>query len=164
MTLPNIVPTPYDGTTTDFKKVKSDQFGAVRDYRGNVAVPSGTESGQIVGLVPFNKGAAFLINDKSIYCGNFGAATTTVSIGYIYSDSTTYTNDVDAWASAAVAPQSGGFVTVDESEGLNFVALADGWVAASILTASADATASIYFSFTGVYDGLLANNQNGSVA
>ena len=165
MTQPNIVPAGYSVATTadqaaNFLKTKADRSGAAREYRGTVSVPSGTESGQIVGLVPFNKGASFTIGDKSVFCGNFGAATTTVSIGYVYDDSATYTNDVDAWASAATAPQSGGFVTVDESEGVNFVAAADGWIAASILTASADATASLVFNFTGAYDGLGANNQN----
>jgi hypothetical protein len=161
MTLPNIVPSQYAATTGDFLKVKADRSGATRLFRGSVSVPSGTESGQIVGLIPFNKGASFRIGDKDVYCGNFGAATTTVSLGYIYDESATYTNDVDAWASAATAPQSGGFVTVDETEGLNFVAAADGWVALSINTASCDATASVFFNITGAYDGLGANNQNG---
>ena len=160
MTLPNIVPTGYLGTAVDFLHTKVDRDGCQRQFRGTVSVPSGTESGQIVGLVPFNKGASFHIDDKSIYCGNFGAASTTVDVGYIYNDSATYTNNVDAWASAATAPQAGGFVTVDETDGLNFVAAADGWVAVTTNTASADATASIFFQITGAYDGLGANNQN----
>ena len=160
MTLPTIVPTQYAGTTLDFLKVKEDRSGAARTYAGSVSVPSGTAFTTIVGLVPFNKGARFSINSNSIACGNFGAASTTVDIGYVYSDNVTYTNDVDAWASAATAPQSGGFVTVDEVAGISFVAAADGWIVATINTADADATAAITFNFTGSYDGLSVNNSN----
>lgn len=161
MTLPTVYPTQYDGTAVDFLKVKSDREGASRVYGGSVSVPSGTAADAYVGLVPFNKGARFTIGDKSVYCGDFGAGTTTVNLGYIYDDNTTYTNDVDAWASLNTAPQSGGFITVDEKEGISFVAEANGWVAVQLKAAAADATASITFNFTGAYDGLSVNNQNG---
>lgn len=160
MTLPTVYPVEYDGTTKDFLKVKSDRSGATRTYCGAVSVPSGTTANSYVGLVPFNKGARFSISDKSIYAGNFGAGTTTLNVGYIYSDNVTYTNDVDAWASLSTAPQSGGFVTVDEKEGLSFVAAADGWIAAQVIAADADATADIAFNFTGTYDGLGVDNSN----
>jgi hypothetical protein len=165
MTLPTIYPTQYSGTgantlTNDFNKVKCDRSGAARINAGRVSVPSGTAFTTIVGLTPFNKGARFNIDSTSIYCGNFGAATTTVDIGYVYDDNTTYTNDVDAWASASTAPQSGGFVTVDEFAGLTFVAAADGWIVATINTANADATANIDWNFIEAYDGLGINNSN----
>lgn len=160
MTTPNIVPTQYQAAATDFLTVKTDRSGAARVYAGTVSVPSGTVATSIVGLVPFRKGARFAIGDKSVYCGNFGAATTTVDLGYIYNDNVTFTNDVDAWASAATAPQAGGFVTVDEIVGHTFVAAADGWIAATINTANADATADISFNFVGAYDGLGINNSN----
>lgn len=160
MTLPTIVDTQYDGTATDFLKVKSDRSGAAREYVGVVSVPSGTAANAYVGLIPFNKGARFHIDDKSVYCGNFGAGTTTVNLGYIYNDNTTYTNDVDAWASLSTAAQSGGWITVDEIEGMSFVAAADGWVTVQLIAADADATANIVFQITGAYDGLGADNQN----
>lgn len=160
MTLPTVVDTQYDGTTTDFLKVKSDRSGAARVYAGVVSVPSGTAANAYVGLVPFNKGARFTIGDKSVYCGNFGAGTTTVNLGYIYNDNVTYTNDVDAWASLSAAPQSGGFVTVDEIEGMAFVAQADGWITIQLIAADADATANIQFNFVGAYDGVGVDNQN----
>jgi hypothetical protein len=160
MTLPTVVDTQYNGTVTDFLKTKCDRSGAARVYSGVVSVPSGTAANAFVGLVPFNKGARFHIDSTSIYAGNFGAADTTLNIGYIYSDNVTYTNDVDAWASLSAAPQSGGFVSVDEFAGLSFVAAADGWVAAQLIQTAADATADITFQFTGAYDGLSADNQN----
>lgn len=160
MTTPSVLPVEYAGTSLDFLKVKRDTSGSARTYSGSVSVPSGTAANAFVGLVPFNKGARFTIGNASIYCGDFGAGTTTLNIGYVYDDNVTYTNDVDAWASLSTAPQSAGFVTVDEKEGLSFVAAADGWVAAQLITAAADATASIYYNFTGSYDGLGVNNSN----
>lgn len=160
MTTPTVLPTQYDGTYRDYLKVKEDRSGAAREYRGSVSVPSGTTANSYVGLVPFNKGASFTIGDKSVYCGNFGAGTTTVNLGYVYDDNTTYTNNADAWASLSAAPQSGGWITVDEIDGMTFVAEANGWIVVQLVAADADATQSILFNFTGAYDGLGVSNSN----
>lgn len=160
MTLPTIVDTNYAGTAADFRKTKCDRSGAARIYSGVVSVPSGTAANAYVGLIPFNKGFRAHIDDKSIYAGNFGAGSTTLNVGYIYNDNVTYTNDVDAWASLSAAAQSGGFITVDEIDGLSWVAAADGWIAVQLIAADADATANITFQITGAYDGLGADNQN----
>lgn len=160
MTTPTILPTQYDGTSRDYLKVKDDRSGASRPYGGSVSVPNLTAATTIVGLVPFNKGARFQINSNSVACGNFGAGSTTVDLGYVYDDNVTYTNNVDAWASAATAPQAGGFITVDEVDGISFVAEANGWIAVTINTTAADATAPITWNFTGGYDGLSLNNSN----
>jgi hypothetical protein len=152
MTTPSVVPSNYAGTYLDFLKAKVDRDGCARNVQGTVSVPSGTAADAYVGLVPFQKGARFIIGDKSIYCDNFGAGTTTVNVGYVYNDNVTYTNDVDAWASLSTAAQSGGFVTVDEKEGLSFVAEADGWLAIQLKAAAADATASITFQVGVAYD------------
>lgn len=164
MTLPTIYPVQYSGTasglTNDFLKVKSDRSGAARIVAGTVTVPSGTATTTVVGLVPFNKGARFHIDDKSVYCSNWGAGGTTVDLGYVYSDNVTYTNNADAWASAATAAQSGGFVTVDEADGIAFVAEADGWIAITIGGANADADGTVSFQFMEAYDGLGQNNSN----
>jgi hypothetical protein len=160
MTTPTVLPTQYAGTYKDFLKVKTDRSGAARVVAGTVSVPSGTTANSYVGLVPFVKGARFVIGDKSVYCNNFGAGTTTINLGYVYDDNVTYTNDVDAWASLSTAAQSGGFITVDEKEGASFVAAANGWVTAQLIAADADATADIAFNFVEAYDGLSTNNSN----
>lgn len=164
MTTPSVIPTQYGGTSTDFLKVKVDRSGAARVAAGSVSVPSGTAADAYVGLVPFNKGARFTIGDKSVYCGNFGAGSTTVNLGYVYDDNVTYTNDVDAWASLSSAPQSGGFITVDEKEGVSFVAEANGWITVQLKAADADATADITFNFIEAYDGLGVSNFNNQSA
>lgn len=161
MTTPSILPVEYDGTSRDYLKVKDDRSGASRQYRGAVTVPSGTVATTIVGLVPFNKGAAFKINSSSIYVADIGAGTTTISIGYVYDDNTNNTNNQTAWASASTAIQAGGFITMTAgTAGISFVATANGWVCATINTATTDASGAITFQIDGVYDGLGADNSN----
>ena len=160
MTTPTIVPVQYNGDATDFLKTKNDKDGGARIYTGTVSVPSGTAATATVGLVPFNKGARFNIHSTSVYCGDFGAGTTTAALGYVYNDNVTYTNAPTNWASTSTAPQSGGFITI-VNNGLPFVAAADGWIVVTINTAAADATASIDYSFAGCYDGTAQSNQNG---
>ncbi len=160
MTTPTVLPTQYDGTYKDFLKVKCDRSGAARMVVGAVSVPNLTAADAIVGLFPFNKGERVHLNSNSIYCGNFGAGSTTLNVGYVYDDNNTYTNDVDAWATLSAAPQSGGFVTVDEKEGLSFVAEASGWVIAQLKATAADATADITFQAIVAYDGIGVSNSN----
>jgi hypothetical protein len=160
MTTPTVLPTQYDGTYRDFLKVKCDHSGAARIVAGTVSVPDETAADAYVGLFPFNKGERVHMNSSSVYCGNFGAGSTTVNLGYVYDDNVTYTNDVDAWATLSAAPQSGGFITVDEKEGLSFVAEANGWVTVQLIAAAADATADIAFQAIVAYDGIGVSNSN----
>lgn len=161
MTLPTIFPAEYAGTTTDFLKVKSDRSGSARVYSEAVSVASGTAATTIIGLIPFNKGFRLHLDSQSIYVPDIGAGTTTISIGYIYNDNTNNTNNQTAWASAATGIQSGGYVALTAAAtGLNFVATADGWIAATINTAATDATGSISIQGIGSYDGLGIDNSN----
>ena len=63
-----------------------------------------------------------------------------------------HTEMTDAFASASTAPQSGGFVTIDEIEGLTLETEANGWLAVQLKTAAADATADVTFSVIVKYD------------
>lgn len=150
MTTIAIVPTGYKNDSTDFLRVKCDRSGAVRNVAGTVSVPSGTTANSYVGLVPFRKGARFVIGDKSVHCGNFGGASTTANLGVVYADSTT--DDPDAFASLSTAPQSGGFIAVDEIEGMTLNTPTDGWLVVQVVAADADATANITFNVGVVYD------------
>ena len=152
MTTPTIVPDGYDGTSTDFLKTVRDTFGASRIVEGSVTVANGTAADDFIGLVPFNSGAVFSVSNASVHCGDFGAGTTTVNLGIIYDDDTTNTNDPDAFVSASTAAQSGGFLTVDEIEGLTLKTAGDGWLAVQIVTAAADADADITFNVQVKYD------------
>lgn len=152
MTDMNIVPDQYAGDNTDFLKVKKDTFGALRQVKGTVTVTSGLSTGSYVGLVPFQKGATFTINNASVYCADFGGASTTVDLGIIYDDNSSFTNDEDAFASASTAAQSGGFVTVDEVEGMTLETEGNGWLAVKIEGAATDAEADITFNVGVAYD------------
>lgn len=151
MTTPTIVPVGFANDDTDFLKSKRDTFGAVRNDRGVVTVTSGTAADAYIGLIPFQKGASFVISNAAVHCGDFGAGTTTVNLGVIYEDDT-LTDDPDAFVSASTAAQSGGYLTVDEISGLTLVTEGNGWLAVQILTAAADADADITFSVGVVYD------------
>lgn len=152
MTTPSVLPVGFEGDSTDFLKTIRDTFGGVRSVTGSVSVPSGTAADEFVGLVPFNKGANFTISNASVHCGDFGAGTTTVNLGIIYEDDASFTNDPDAFVSASTAAQSGGFLSVDEVEGLNLVAEGNGWLAVQIVTAAADADGDITFNVGVSYD------------
>lgn len=152
MTTPSIVPTGYAGTDDDYARARVDKSGAMRIEADSVSVPSGTATSTVIGLRPFNKGARFHVAPSSFYCENWGAGTTTVNFGIVYDDNVTYTNDVDAFASLSTAPQSGGFVTIDEITGMTLRTEANGWVVAEVQGAAADATANIVFNFGVAYD------------
>lgn len=151
MTTIAIVPTGYKNDYRDYLNVPGkDVTGALRLVDGTVSVVSGTAANAYIGLIPFQAGARFLIGDKSVYCADFGAGTTTVNLGVVYSDSTT--DDPDAFASSSTAAQSGGFITVDEITGLSLVTPTTGWLVVQLKDAAADATASITFRVGVAYD------------
>lgn len=151
MTLPSIVPAEFDGTDADFAKTNGvDRSGAARIQAGSVTVASGTAANTYVGLIPFNKGARFNLHDTSVHVANIGAATTTVNIGYIY-DSSDLTDDPDAFASSRTTIQGGGFIPIDEEEGLTFEAEGNGWLVAQILTAATDAEGDFTFNVVQAY-------------
>jgi hypothetical protein len=152
MTTIAIVPTGYKNDYRDFLNAPAvDRSGAARIVNGSVSVPSGTAADAYVGLVPFQAGARFSINSNSVYCGNFGAGTTTVNLGVVYSDSTT--DDEDAFASLSTAAQSGGFITVDEISGMTLETPTSGWLVVQLKAAAADATADITFNVGIAYAG-----------
>jgi len=152
MTTIAIVPTGYKNDYRDFLNAPQvDRSGAARIVNGSVSVPSGTAADAYVGLVPFQTGARFDINSSSVHCGNFGAGTTTVNLGVVYSDSTT--DDEDAFASLSTAAQSGGFIAVDEITGMTLETPTSGWLVVQLKTAAADATADITFNVGIAYAG-----------
>jgi hypothetical protein len=152
MTTIAIVPTGYKNDYRDFLNAPAvDRSGAMRLVNGSVSVPSGTAADAYVGLIPFQAGARFSINDKSVHCGNFGAGSTTVNLGVVYSDSTT--DDPDAFASLSTAAQSGGWISVDEISGMTLETPTSGWLVAQLVAAAADATADITFNVGIAYAG-----------
>lgn len=159
MTTPTILPTGYAGDDTDFLKVKCDRSGAVRLSTGTVTVPAATAVGAFIGLIPFNKGARFLVHDKSVHVTDIDDGTdSTLNLGIVYDDNSTYTNDVDAWVSASTAGRAGGWLTIDEVEGMTLVTEANGWLVVENEANITESEGTITWSIGVVYDGLDANN------
>lgn len=153
MANPTIIPSNYVSATDAFTKAPGvDRSGALRLVQGSVSVPASTATDTIIGLVPFNAGARFQIGNSDIYVADLDSSTNvTLDIGWAYND-TTLTDDLDAWVSASTAPQSGGFLTIDETQGLSFVALGDGWLVAQN-NAATTTTGAITFAVRVAYDG-----------
>lgn len=161
MTTPTIVGPQYSGTSTDFLKVKEDRSGAARLYSDIISIPSGTAAASTVGLIPFNKGARFKLDSASIYVDDVDSGTTvTTTVGYVYDDNVTYTNNLTAWASSATTAQSGGYLAINQLAGLTFVAQANGWVVLQILAGPTTTTGNVSFDILGSYDGVQTGNQN----
>lgn len=152
MTTPGIVPTQYVGLTKPWLLAPVDKGGKEQLVAGTVSIPALTATDTIIGLVPFQPGARFKIDSASVYSADLDSSTNvTMDIGYVFDENSTYTNDLDAWVSASTAPQAGGFLTVDEVEGLTFVAGGNGWLTAQV-NAATTTTGLITFAVTVSYD------------
>lgn len=145
MTTPSIVPSKYLGTDLDYLHAPRQDNGSMQLVVGSVSVPALTVPDAIIGLIPFQKGACFHITNGSIHSADLDTSTNvTMDIGIVYDDNVTYTDDLDAFVSASTAPQAGGFLTVDEKEGLTLITSANGWLVAQV-NAATTTTGSISF-------------------
>lgn len=153
MTTPTVVPTGFQNDYTDFLNVKCDRSGAVRQACGSVVVPTATAAGAFIGLVPFNEGARFIINDKSVHVTDIDAGTDSLlNLGIIYENADAGTDDVDAFVSGSTAGQAGGFLTIDETTGMTLVTTGNGWLAVENDVNVTEAEGTITFNVGVVYD------------
>jgi len=153
MTTPTVVPTGFQNNYTDYLNVKADKSGALRQAAGTVTVPSGTAAGAFIGLVPFNAGARFVINDKSVHTTDIDNGTDSLlNLGIIYQDSDQGTDDVDAFVSGSTAGQTGGWLTIDETAGMTLVTTGNGWLAVENDVNATEAEGTITFNVGVVYD------------
>lgn len=153
MTTPTVVPVGFQNDYTDYLNVKADKSGAVRQASGTVVVPNATAVGAFIGLVPFNAGARFIINDKSVHTTDIDAGTdSTLNLGIIYQNSSEGTDDVDAFVSASTAGQAGGWLTIDETAGMTLITTGNGWLAVENEANITEAEGTITFTVGVVYD------------
>lgn len=153
MATPTVVPTGFQNDSTDFLNAKVDRSGAVRQVCGTVTVPNATAVGAFVGLVPFQAGARFIINDKSVHVTDIdGATDSLLNLGIIYSSSDEGTDDVDAFVSNSTAGQGGGWLTIDETSGMTLVTSGTGWLAVENKANITEAEGTITFNVGVVYD------------
>lgn len=158
MTTPAVLPTGFDGTSTDYLKCKVDRDGCNRTQYTTVTVADAATVGTTYGLVPFNKGFRLTYGSQLYVSDLDTASTVTLNIGYSYKTGSTATDDPDAFASAVTTAQSGGLITFDEHAGLSWVAEDDGWISVAIAAGPTTEAGTISGQLVGCYDGLNAVN------
>lgn len=153
MTTPTVVPVGYANDYRDYLNAKVDRSGTVRQSSGSVVVPNATAAGAFIGLIPFQKGARFIVNDKSVHVTDIDAGTDSLlNLGVIYQSSGEGTDDVDAFVSGSTAGQAGGWLTVDETAGMTLVTTGNGWLAVENDVNVTEAEGTITWSIGVVYD------------
>ena len=160
MTLPNIVNPNYPNSAAAYRMAKVDRDGDVRGEAFSVPVPSGTTvAAGLVGLVPFQTGAKFNY-DSSIFANALGTSVT-VSLGYIYDDNVTFTNNDAAFLALTAANTAGAKLVPNVEAGTAWKAidslvgtgaLANGWIVAKIGGATTGTTNNIYGQINMMYD------------
>lgn len=137
MTTPSVVPAKYTGDSYPWLRAKVDRDGCVRSVATSVTVPAATAQDAYIGLVPFQAGARFILDSTSIYCADLDTSTNvTLDVGIIYDDHANNTNNATAFASASTAPQTAGFVSIDEIAGMTLVTTGNGWLVAQVNAAT----------------------------
>lgn len=154
LTLPTLAPTPYALTNKDFNLCKADRSGALRGQKFTLSVPSGTASGTLIGLVPFQKGFTISLSASNLCMVQLdNSSTVTLSWGYTYYDSTLGTSQQANFASAVTTAQAGGEVSKATTEAARiWTAAAPGWITVLTAAAATNVTGDIYGEIVGSYD------------
>lgn len=130
MTTPTVYASGLNGDASDYRNAKVDRTGAVRRVQGTATVPVSTAAGAFVALVPFQKGARFVIGDKDVHITDIDNGTDSlVNLGIIYDSTDEGTDDVDAFVLASTAGQAGGFLAITSAVGLTYVTTGNGYLA-----------------------------------
>lgn len=154
---PNVLPAGFAGNIFDFNKAKIDRSGAVRLYKGSVAVPSGTVAGSKIGLVPVRVGG-YLVNCASyIWPDALDTSNTiTYSAGVTYQTGSAQTEAPATYiAGGAVHLRTtgNGFAILNAVEaGATYKFLDDGWVTLTTAAASTNQLGNVNFNIAIAYD------------
>lgn len=155
MTLPTIVPVAFQATAKDFLHTKCSRDGDMSLQVQQVSIPSGTTTTTIVGLIPFNKGIRVATDAFSVLNDALGTSVT-ISLGYVYNDNVSFTNNQTAFLAATAAASAG--LLAPTGIGLDFVAQGDGWIVATVGGATTTTTGNLTASVPFAYDGVNATN------
>ena len=151
LTLPTIAPVGYALDYSDFLKTKSGKDGRTTIITGTVTVPSGTVSGTLIGLFPFNKGFK-LASQASIVAVTAMGASVTLALGYQYYDSATGSSNTAIYAAASSTAAAGGVIPMQVTAGLILDAAGDGWVTALTGGATTSGSSTITYNMLFNYD------------
>lgn len=140
MTAPALYPTSFGVNTSTagaapgpFLKTPVLRDGGSFTIETSVIIPTGTTTGTLAGLVPFESGARLNYSTR-VYTPDLDTGSSvTASIGYIYDDSTNNTNNLTAFVTASTLTQAGGFITMSEQTGFQYVTVGNGWIVLQIL-------------------------------
>jgi len=127
MTSPTIFATGYTSADS-YNLAPSGQHDGPRSIVRSISVPATTATDTIMGFFPFQKGMTVSYGSAIVSDDLDSSTNVTLDVGYVYDDSATYTDDLDAFISASTIAQAGGVSYFDEKAGATFVAEADGWV------------------------------------
>ncbi len=135
MTLPTIYPSGYNGTSSDFSKVKADRSGALRSSVFTVTVPTSTATSTVIGFVPVRKGARLHLPACRISIDDLDSGTTITSeIGIVYDDATNNTSVPDKYVAdgATTGQSAGAFTLLTTNAADSYVVTGDGWLALTL--------------------------------
>jgi hypothetical protein len=153
MAKPTIVPVGFQNDYTDFLNIKCDRSGAVRLASGSVVVPNATAVGAFIGLIPFDKGARFLIKGQSVYITDIDSGTDSLlNLGVIYDSAEEGTDVVDLFATGSTVGRTAGFIVPNNPAGLTYVTTGKGWLAVENDANVTEAEGTISFLFGVAYD------------
>ncbi len=158
MTLPTIYPSGYNGTSSDFSKVKADRSGALRSSVFSVTIPTSTATSTFVGFVPVRKGARLHLPACRISTDDLDSGTTIQSeIGIVYDDATNNTSVPDKYvASGATTGQSAGAFTLLTTDAADsYVATGDGWVGLTFVAGPTTTVGTMHGAIAITYDASL---------
>lgn len=152
MASPTVKPTKYAADAAPWLRAKKAADGSVSLASGTVVVPAATAEGAFIGLVPFQKGARFVLNDKSVHVTDIDNGTDSLlNLGVIY-ESGQGTDDVDAFVSGSTSGRAGGWLAIDETSGMTLVTTGNGWLAVENDVNVTEAEGTITFNVGVVYD------------
>lgn len=134
MTTPDIFADGYTNSADAFLNSPSGQGLPDRPVRATVTVPAATASGDVIGLIPFQKGASLEMGSGALLTADLDTGTDVdFVLGFVYDDDTTFTNDPDAFITLNTGLQAAAaLVPFDGTGGFTFVAEADGWIAMTL--------------------------------
>lgn len=135
----------FTGTDVDFSRAVTS-FGGIALVTGSTVVPAATAADAYVLLAPFVLGTKFKADNASFHCADLDTGTNVqLDIGVVFADSTA---DIPTlFRSLSNVPQTGGFVTLTNTEWMNQAMPANGWVVARIKTAPTTTAGAITFNY-----------------
>ena len=136
---------------------KVDRSGAVRSVKAVATLAASTAADTIVGMIRFQKG--FSLDHFAVVSDDLDTATnSTLDVGYVYDDDTTYTDDPDAFFDGIDIVQAASTSDVwpvadGNLVGVGFEAEADGYIVVQIKGAATDTEGDITMKALFSYDG-----------